>query len=139
MPVYPGPQPLFTNPTIKPERFKPSVFELSGITQGILTRITTSTTHNFVVGHLTRLHVSSPFGMTQIDEKKAIIVALPSTTQADLDIDSTNFDGFIASPTASVSKPQIAAIATDGNYGSQNNSGRTNLDTSISGSFKNIS
>lgn len=138
MSTFPGPTPAYTNPPIEPEFYFPSRFTISNITLGRSTTITTSTDHNYVVGQLIRTLVPSPYQTIQINERTGYVTSIPSSTQIVVDIDSSFFNSFNASPTYAPTPPQVVAVG-DINTPAANSTGSTNLQTTIPGSFQNIS
>lgn len=132
-----GPIAPENNPPIEPQFYNPSRFNISAITNGQTTTITTSVAHNYVVGQVVRLTIPTVCKEYELDEKSGIIVSIPSTTQVVVDIFSSKFNTFVAAP-ATGTRPQILAIG-DVNSGRVNASGRTNNATSILGSFINVS
>lgn len=130
------PIPAYANVPIEPQFYQPSFFFISAITLGYQTIITTTVNHNYVIGNQVRLVIPSSFGTYQLNEKSALVVAIPASNQVTLAIDSTNFDQFVASNAST--QPQIMAIG-DVNSGAINANGNLNLNLSIPGSFTNIS
>jgi hypothetical protein len=130
------PVPAYANVPIEPQFYQPNFFFISAIMLGFTTIVTTTVNHNYVVGQQVRLVIPSPFGTYQLNEKSALVIAIPALNQVTLAIDSTNFDQFIASSAST--QPQIMAIG-DVNSGAINANGNLNLNLSIPGSFTNIS
>lgn len=136
-----GPHPAYNNPPIQPQFFQPSRFVISAITQGETTVVTTSDTQNYVVGQVVRMLIPQAYGSFQLNNKQGLVISLPSTTEVEIDIDSTHYDPFVPSPptqTQNLSLPQIVAIA-DYNSGNINANGNKTTSTLIPGSFINIS
>lgn len=130
------PAPLYANLPIQPEFYKPNFFLISAIVLGQQTVITTSVNHNFVIGQQVRLIIPPTFGTRQLNEKSAIVIALPASNQVTLDIPSIGMDAFVNSSTTT--KAQILPIG-DVNSGQINGNGvNSNLEY-IPGSFQNIS
>lgn len=92
------PIPPYSNPPIQPQYYQPSRFVISAITLGVTTYVTTSVAHNYVIGQEVRLLIPKGFGTVQISGLTAIVISIPSTTQIQLDIDSTRMNAFIAVP-----------------------------------------
>lgn len=136
------PTPLYSNPAIDPESYQPRVFTISDITLGPQTTITTSVDHNYVIGQWVRLLIPSNYGSRLLNEKQALVVLIPSSTEVTLDLDSNGANAFISSPSylpfQNKVYPQIVAIG-DQNSGAINSSGRNPTGTYIPGSFINIS
>lgn len=132
----PGPNALYQNLPIESQYYQPSRFVIDDITLGTTTLVTTSLTVNYVIGQLVRFIVPQPFGTRQLNEQQAIVLSIPSTNQVEVNINSTNYDAFIAS--SSTTKAQILAIG-DINTGQINANGPRYTKTNIPGSFINIS
>lgn len=133
-----GPIAPENNPPINPQYFQPSVFYISAITLGKTTLVTTSVDHNYVVGNVVRLVIPPTYGARELNEQQGLVVSIPSSTQVVLDIYSSFGNPFIPSPAYGPTLPQIKAIG-DNNSGGINSSGRINNNTTILGSFINIS
>lgn len=127
------------NPPIIPQYYSPSIYYITAIAIGKITTITTATTHNYSIGGEVRLHIPATYGTRQLNEKRGIVISIPSTTEVDISIDSSAFDTFIASPTYGPTKPQICGIGDINSGGLNNSSGRIKNITNISGSFINTS
>jgi len=136
------PIPAYSNPPIEPQFYQPSQFVISAITLGKTTIITTLVNNNYVIGQLVRILIPSKYGSRGLNEQQGMVISLPAPNQVEVNIDSTNVDPFIASPTflpfQSRTLPQIIAIG-DNNSGAINNQGRSPTSTTIPGSFENIS
>lgn len=136
--IYPGPTPPYTNLPINAQFYKPSTFYISNISLGIMTIITTSTDHNYVIGQLVSLVIPSNYGSYQLNGQLAFVIGIPTSNQVILDLNSTNVDPFISSPAFIGTPPQIVAIG-DINSGLISSTGRVNPNTAMPGSFQNIS
>lgn len=132
-----GPIAPENNPTINPQYYEPSRFDISAITEGKTTIVTTSVDHNYVIGQLVRLIITPTFGAYQLNNQSGYVINVPASNQVEIDIYSQFYDAFNASGTGKTPS-QIMAIG-DGNSGDVNASGRTNNGTYILGSFINIS
>lgn len=130
------PIPAYQNVPIHPEFFKPRRFFISAISLGILTTITTTVDHDYVIGQEVRILIPYKFGTIQLNEKSAYVVAIPASNQVTLDISSIGMDPFTDPGTTT--KAQILAIG-DINSGQINSNGRILQATYIPGSFQNIS
>lgn len=139
LPYYPiitGPISPYSNVAVNPEYFKPSQYFISAISLGKITTITTTASHNYVIGQLCRLLIPSINGSYQLNERKGYVINIPSATQVVLDLDSSASSTFII--TTQPTQPQILAIG-DISSGNINNSGNLNVSTLIPGSYQNIS
>lgn len=136
MTVISFPVPPYSNPPINPQYYQPSRFVISAIALGVTTLVTTSVDHNYVIGQEIRFIIPPYCGTRQLNELSGLVLSVPSSTQVQVDVNSTNMDPFIA--TLIPTPPQILAIG-DINTGPTNTSGRTNNITYIPGSFINIS
>ena len=131
------PTPVYSNPPIAPEFFKPKRFFISNITLGKTTVVETIIDMDYVVGQLVRLIIPVYNGCRQLNEKSGYVISIPATNQVEIDTDSSiNIDNFISS--SAPDQPQILAIGNI-NSGQINSSGRVNLNLYIPGSFRNIS
>lgn len=134
-----GPTPPYNNPPIEPQFYQPSRFEISNVTLGKTTIITTVDDMNYVIGQSVRLLIPYGFGCTQLNEKTGFVISLPSDNEVELNIDSSiNVDAYISASSAFTTRAQILAIG-DLNNGTVNPSGRVMQSTGIPGSFINIS
>ena len=141
-----GPNAPQSNPPITPQYYTPSSFVISAISQGITTTVTmtasdrggTTVNPNLVIGQLVRLIIPPTYGIRQLNQQSAYVISLPSSTQVELDIDSSTFDAFVSAPAYGPSSPQILAIG-DINSGALNASGSGNQTEYIDGSFRDIS
>ncbi len=131
-----GPIPPYTNPPINPQYYKPSRFEISAISLGATTTITTIEDMNYVIGQLVRLIIPPSFGSRALNEQTGVVIEIPADNEVVLDIYSVGIDPYIASPANT--RAQILAIG-DTNSGQINENGRVNLNSNIPGSFINIS
>lgn len=130
------PIPAYSNVPIQDQFYQPSRFEISNVTLGLTTTITTTEDMNYVVGQLVRLIIPQTFGCRHLNERQGYVISIPSSNQVVLDINSSEGNPYIAS--LAITKSQIIAIG-DINSGAQNSSGPTNTTTYVPGSFINIS
>lgn len=137
-PLIFGPIAPENNPPITPQYYQPGIFDISAITIGPTTTVTTTVNHNYVMGQLVRLLISQLYGSFQLNEQQGTVVLIPSPNQVVLNINSTNADHFISNPSSGTTQPQIVAIG-DVNSGTVNSQGRSNTGTYIPGSFIDIS
>mgnify|MGYP001559375828 CR=1 FL=1 len=130
------PTPIFQNLPIRADFYQPSVFNISAITLGLTTTVTTSVAHNYVIGQEVRLLIPPSFGSRQLNNKKAFVITIPSNTQVELRLNSQFVDAFILA-SSNIQVAQILAIG-DINNG-QVNANVQDQATNIPGSFINIS
>lgn len=130
------PIPLYANVPINAQYYQPSVLQISAITLGLDTLVTTTINHNYVLGQEVRLNIPYGYGSTQLDQQTGYVISIPELNQVLVNINSLNSSAFINATLRT--KPQITAIG-DINSGYVNPNGRTSLTTSIPGSFINIS
>lgn len=136
-PLMFGPLAPEANPPINPQFYQPSVFNISSITNGMTTVVTTTANHNYVLGQLVRLLIPEVYGGQQFNEQEAYVIEIPTSNQVTLLLDSTQFNVFTANSSSGTTQPQIAAIG-DVNTG-QNNTVPSSTTTYIPGSFIDIS
>jgi len=133
-----GPIAYLNNLPIESQFYEPSKFNITAITLGKTTIITTATDNNYVVGQNIRTIIPLNYGTYQLNGRQALVVSLPAADQVEINIDSTLYDSFIFNPPGQKTPAQIIPIG-DFNSGKINNSGRVNTGTFIPGSFINIS
>lgn len=138
MPYFNPPRPAYYNPPAVPQFFAPSVYEITAISLGVETTVTTAANHNYVVGQLVRLHIPPTYGSYQLTDTEGYVLSIPTSNSVLLGINSTLSNAFVASPTYGPTKPQICAIG-DINTGAINATGRVNNGTTIPGAFRNTS
>lgn len=139
MSMFPGPTPAETNPTIQPQDYAPSLFEITDISLGRQTTVTTAEAHNYVVGQLVRFLIPLTYGTFQLNEQTGYVISIPSDTQVVVDIDtSLNYDAFVANPSYGPTPPTINAVG-DINTGIISSTGSNLSTTNIPGSYINIS
>jgi hypothetical protein len=137
-PLIFGPIASENNPPIHPEWYKPRVYDIAAIVNGTTTLVTTTVDHDYVIGQEVRFLISQLYGERQLNEKTALVTAIPAPNQIVVGIDSTLFDLFVANLTSGTTQPQVAAIG-DINTGQINDHGRCRQKTWIPGSFRDIS
>ena len=135
MTVISYPIPPFSNVAIESQYYTPSRFVISAITLGKTTIITTTSDHNYEIGNLVRLIIPPTFGTRQLNETQSYVISLPSSTEVELNIDSSQMNAYISS--SATTKAQILAIG-DVNNGTSSTNG-VNITPTIPGSFYNIS
>ena len=135
---FPGPTAPESNPPINPQFYQPSLFYISAISEGIVTTVTTTVDHNYVVGQLTRLLIPFNYGAQQLNGRQGYVIGIPAANHVILNIDSTKTDPFVPSPSYGPTPPQIAAIG-DANSGQISSTGNVQIKTYIPGSFIDIS
>jgi hypothetical protein len=135
------PTPPYSNPPIEPQFYMPSRFVITAIAMGTTTIVTTSVNHNYVIGQNVKLLIPQLYGAAPLTGQQGIVISIPSPTQVEIIINSTNYNAFIPTPIPTpvdLDVPQIIAIG-DINSGITNNQGRTHTGKHIPGSFINIS
>lgn len=136
-PLIFGPIAPENNPPITPQYYQPSVFEITAMTCGSLTTITTAVNHNYVIGQQVRVVIPQPNGPTQLNESQSFVVSIPAANQVVTTLNSIGANTFVASSSSDQFVPQIMPIG-DINSG-QINTGRSGNPTYIPGSFIDIS
>lgn len=135
-----------SNPPITPFYYQPSLFQITNVTRGQTTLITMannttggeSVSPNYEIGQLVRFHIPKAYGIQELNRRQAYVLSIPSANEVVVDIDSSQFNSFILSPSYSPNIPQICGIG-DVNSGNINTTGITNQNTNVIGSFINIS
>lgn len=139
------PYPPQSNPVINPQYYQPSRFVISNISRGRTTTVTMTPTTirgitvqpNYVIGQQVRIIMTFGYGIPQINNRVAYVVSIPTSTSVVLDIDSTNYNAFISSPSHAPTPAQIIAIG-DVNPGALNLI-NSSMSTVVPGSFIDIS
>jgi hypothetical protein len=137
-PLLFGPIAPENNPPINPQYYQPRVYNISAIANGTTTLVTTTINHDYVVGQEVRFVISQLYGERQLNQQTGLVISVPAANQVIVNIDSTNYDAFVANLNSRSTQPQIVAVG-DVNSGVTNTSGRTNNGTFIPGSFIDIS
>jgi hypothetical protein len=137
-PLISGPIAPENNPPINPQYYLPQVFNISAITNGPTTLVTTTVNHDYVVGQEVRFLISQLYGERQLNQKTGFVTSIPAPNQVTVAINSSSFDIFVANPASGTTQPQIVAVG-DLNTGTINSTGRANTGTYIPGAFIDIS
>jgi hypothetical protein len=135
---FPGPIAPENNPPINPQFYQPSVFIITAVSLGSTTTITTSVDHNYVIGQLIRLLIPFTYGCFQLNGQQGYVIQIPSSDEVVVNINSTQANAFIPSPSYGLTPPQIIAIG-DINSGQIGSNGNVKINTYIPGSFIDIS
>lgn len=91
--------------------FIPNLQYISNISQASPALVTFTTNHNFTLGEWISFRVPPANGMIQLNNQKALVIALTLTTVT-IAVDTTNFYPFI-----SVQDPQIPCVAVPAGSG----------------------
>lgn len=129
------PRPLYSNPAIDTGNYKPNVFDISAISQGETTTVTTSADHDMQIGQLVRFVIPAGFGIRQLNGRSGYIISVPASNQIEVNVTTNNFDAFIS---GSGTPAQIKAIGNI-NQGYESSTGTTVSSVGIPGAFTNIS
>jgi len=124
---------------INSEFYEPSRFVISSILEGIVTVVSTTVDHNYVIGQQVRLLIPVCWGAYELNNKIGYVLSIPSAKEVVISIDSFGASPFILiNPHPNFTQnAQIIAIG-DINNGHINQT-RTNNGTYIPGSFRDIS
>jgi hypothetical protein len=132
-----GPIAPYSNVPINPQYYQPRSYEISAISLGATTTVTTVDDDDYVIGQQVRLMIPPGFGARQLNGLTGYVIALPASNQVTIDINSRGGNAF-SIPASATQIAQIVAIG-DVNSGPTNSSGRTNNINYIQGAFINIS
>jgi hypothetical protein len=135
------PTPAYTNPTIQPQFFAPDYFQISAVAKGKTTQVTVLSTFgvecNFVVGQQVLFVIPNRFGTIQLNNMTGIVTSIVSPNVFTLNIDSSAFSDFIATPDR---ERQIAQVLPAGTFRTGNiNPNPSDVGLTIPGSFTNTS
>lgn len=131
-----GPIAPYSNVPIQPQNFEPRKFDISGITLGSTTTVTTILDMDYVIGQGVRLIIPPGYGSRELNEIQGFVIAIPAPNQVNLNINSIGSNSFINAGLPN--KAQILAIG-DVNTGQLNENGPRQIKPWIPGSFRNIS
>lgn len=92
------PTPAYSNVPIEPQFYQPSRFQISDITLGPQTTITTVDNMNYVVGQQIRLLIPAIFGSYQLNNLTGYVIDIPTDNSVVVDINSIGFNSFISNP-----------------------------------------
>lgn len=134
---YPGPVAPLNNLPINAQYYQPSRFNISALTIGTTTTVTTSVNNNYVIGQLVRFLIPQQFGTFQLNEQQGYVISIPASNQVVVNVNSSAYDTFIPSPSQFITQAQITAVG-DINSGALNTIPAT-TSTLIPGSFQDIS
>lgn len=129
-PFNSGPIAPERNPPINPQYFQPSAFDISALSYGANTTVTTSVNNNYVIGQTVRLVIPFAFGAQQLNGQQGQVISIPAADQVVVNINSSQTDPFNSSSTT-FTKPQIMAIG-DVNSGEISSTARL-TDSSVTG------
>lgn len=93
--------------------FTPFLMNIVGISQAQQATITFLTDHPFTVGEYVSFRVSKPYGMTQLNNQKGIVLSLTPTTIT-VNIDTSNMTPFVYPPVGEVIYPAVCVPAGSG-------------------------
>ena len=116
--------------------YTPFACDITAVTTGTATEITTSQDHAFVVGNLVQFFIPSDYGMTELNKRKGFVISVPSDTEIEVDLDSRSFTPF--SVPASPTQPAQVLSAGDQNYGDLSPGGTPVIPQTVPGSFINV-
>lgn len=133
---FPGPIAPESNPPINPQYYNPSRFVISAISLGTTTTVTTTEDMNFVIGQLVRFIIPQNCGTVQLNEQTGYIIDFPAPDQAEININSSDYDVFSAIST--YVQPQLLPVG-DINTGTINATGRLKTGTYVPGAFIDVS
>jgi len=114
--------------------------DITSISKGNPTTVTTSTTHRFQVGNLVQFQIPKEWGMRKLNALKAYVLSVPNDLQIIVDVNTLDFDDFlipVLPPFVGVSPAQVFAVG-DGNFNDFLPNNNTRLPRTIQGAFVNI-
>ncbi len=93
--------------------FVPKFYYLTMISNGQLAVVTTEEDHDYVIGQIVSFRVTAPYGMTQINNKQARILDIPSSNTFTIELDTTFYNPFIY-PVSGRNTPPVVVPAASG-------------------------
>jgi hypothetical protein len=91
----------------------PSMVLIQDISQAQFALITFTEDHKFLVNEIIGLRVSKPYGMVEINNKQAKVLAITSNTVT-VDVDSSNFTAFSVPVSLIGTTPPCAVPSSSG-------------------------
>jgi hypothetical protein len=119
--------------------YTPLISDITAISNGQTTTVTTSDESSFVVGQEVQFFIPFQWGIQQLNLQTGYVTAIGSSTQFTVNIDSTFYDAFITpSPSTYVviDPAQVAGIG-DANTGYLAPGGIPPIPMTIPGAFEN--
>lgn len=92
-------------------RFFPRFRYISGITNAQRAVVTFTDTHDYVVNEIVSFRVTQPYGMVEINEKRAKVLEIGDFTII-VDIDTTYFNAFIYPVSGENTPPVCVPVAS---------------------------
>lgn len=117
------PTPAYNNQPILSQFYDPAYFQISGITFGTTTTVTTlpnfGRTLNFVVGQQVLFSIPNAYGTYQLNKQRGIVLSLPTASSFVVNIDTStgNYTPFNPTPTG---ERQIAQVIPAGTFDTGN-------------------
>jgi hypothetical protein len=93
--------------------YTPFVTNITNITNSLQATVTTVETSPYTVGEIVSFRVSTPYGMTQINNLSSTVVEVSSNTFT-VDMDTLQFNPFVYPPVGQVVYPALAVPAGSG-------------------------
>lgn len=75
--------------------FNPALATIDAIQQAELPFVVTSFAHTFITGQYIRFLIPDEYGMTQLNNKTALIVDVPTASSVQIDVNTSMFDAFV--------------------------------------------
>lgn len=93
--------------------FTPFLMDITGITQAQQAVVSYATDHPYSLGEFVSFRVSKPYGMTGMNNLRARVLSLTSTSIT-TDIDSSSMNTFVYPPVGEVVYPAVSVPAGSG-------------------------
>ncbi len=119
--------------------YSPYVCNISAISTGPTTLVTTSINHGFVVGNQAQFFIPRQWGISQLNILKGYVISVPAANQIVVNINSSTFDSFITptiTPPVVIDYPQVTGIG-DSNTGNFAPGGILPVPNTAPGAFEN--
>lgn len=119
--------------------YTPFICDISSITQAVLSTVTTTIDHAFVIGQEVQFFIPPQWGMRQLNYLKGIVISIPDADEFVTNINTTNFDAFVVPtpPALVVIDPAQVAGIGDINTGTSSPGGIPANPNTIPGAFQN--
>lgn len=119
--------------------YTPFICDISAISTGKTTLVTTTTSHGFVIGNEVQFDIPSQWGIQQLNQLTGYISSIPAVNQFIVNINTLTFDAFVtpSPPTYIVIDPAQVAGIGDFNTGTSSPGGVPANPNTVPGAFQN--
>jgi hypothetical protein len=119
--------------------YTPGIQYIESITNAQNALVTTTADHSYVVGQSVQFFIPPQWGIRQLNQRKGVVLTVPTDTTFTVNINTTTFDAFITpspAPYIVIDTPQVAAVG-DFNNGKLAVNGVLQQPNTVPGAFIN--